>query len=188
LVTGNQNKAIEFEKLIDIKELRFDSRSFDLIEIQSMSLEEVGFQKTATALEFLKGATEFDAVLTDDTGLFCDGLNGLPGPFIKLFLDTIGTRGLVDMVSDKSLKSKAVCLLTLGIVKTGAIIQFKGEVSGRLVNERGDSGFGWDTIFLPDGYDTTYGEMSLEEKNRISHRTLASKKLRDWVLKDLIMY
>ena len=91
----------------------------------------------------------FDAIMTDDTALYCEGLNQLPGPFIKWFLDTVGAKGIFDLVKDKPKKTTACCLLTLGFPRSHEIMQFKGEVEGELVAERGQTGFGWDGIFLP---------------------------------------
>jgi len=180
LITGNKNKAFEFKEMLNIDELRFSSRELDLPEIQSMCLEEIGSYKTACALK--EKIENYDAVLTDDTALFCDALNGLPGPLIKWFLETLDVEGLYDLVKDKKSQCTANCILSIGRVKTGEIIQFEGVVNGTIVSPRGQNGFGWDKIFLPNGYDQTYGEMEPDEKNKISHRTLALKKVKDWII------
>ncbi len=184
LITGNPGKAEEFRALIDIDELTFFHQSLDIPEIQSMELEEIGYKKTQSAMKYQEKIAPYDAVLTDDTGIFCQGLNGLPGPFIKWFLDCLGASGFQDLLRDKQTETKAVCLLSLGLTASNRIIQFKGEVDGKLVPERGSFGFGWDGVFLPDGKEKTYGEMPLIEKNIISHRTLAVQKLRNWILEE----
>lgn len=185
LITGNAGKLKEFEKLIHIDQLNFSSQSLDLKEIQSFSIEEIGESKIRSALSSIGNDSEIDAVMTDDTGLFCDALNGLPGPFIKWFLERMGADGLFDLSQNRQAGAKAVCLLSVGLVKTGQVLHFKGEVEGRLVSPRGEGGFGWDKIFCPDGYTKTYGEMSQPEKNAISHRTLAVNRLREWLLEEL---
>jgi non-canonical purine NTP pyrophosphatase (RdgB/HAM1 family) len=60
---------------------------------------------------------------------------------------------------------------------------FEGKVKGTVVSPRGANGFGWDVIFVPEGYDKTFGEMSFEEKNRISHRRLVVDKLSAFLAK-----
>ncbi|MBU3915703.1 non-canonical purine NTP pyrophosphatase [bacterium] len=182
LITGNSGKAAEFKKLINIDELEISYKSLTLQELQSMRIEDIGEFKTRSAFACLKGIEKIDAVLTDDTGLFCNAMNGLPGPFIKWFMDCIGTAGLLDFVRNKNTTTQAVCLLSLGLMETKEIVQFKGVVDGRLVLAKGSNGFGWDSIFLPDGHKLTYGQMSIDEKNGMSHRTLAVRKLHDWIL------
>ena len=184
LITGNPGKAKEFKDLIKIDKLKFTHKSLDLQEIQSMNLEEIGEFKISSALQQLGSHLDVDAVMIDDTGLFCSGLNGLPGPFIKWFLDSIGAEGLFDLVGNNNAQTKAVCLLSLGLLKSGKIIHFMGETEGILVSPKGSGGFGWDKIFKPKGSKKTYGEMLPAEKNKISHRTLAVEKFRSWILGD----
>lgn len=182
LITGNPGKAEEFKSLIDLSDLRFEHKAFELPEIQSDDIEEIGKYKTEKALNEIQSLSGFDAVLTDDTGLYCEALNGLPGPFIKWFLTKLGASGIFNLTRDQKKETSAVCLLTLGIVKSGEILQFRGEVRGKLVNPKGTGGFGWDPIFLPEGETITYGEMTDDQKNQISHRTLAVQKLRNWLV------
>lgn len=182
LITGNPGKAEEFEYLINLDKLHFSHKKIDLPEIQSAEIEEIGRYKTEMALSHFSGVAPYDAVLTDDTGLYCKALNGLPGPFIKWFLDKLGAEGIYELVDGKVTDTRAVCLLTLGIIKTGEIVQFLGEVDGHLVSPRGGGGFGWDIAFLPNGHQKTYGEMTDHQKNQISHRTLAVQKMREWLL------
>lgn len=182
LITGNPGKAREFQELLHIESIDFSFRSLPLQEIQSMDIEAIGAFKTRQVLEFQEEIEGYDAVLTDDTGLSCKGLNGFPGPLIKWFLDALGAEGIYEQVRDKEKAVDATCLLTLAMVKTGEIKQFHGVVPGTLVPARGNDGFGWDPIFLPNGADLTYAETPLEEKNKISHRALAVRQLREWIL------
>ena len=182
LISGNSGKLNEFRSLLNIDTLEFENKSIEIPEIQSMHLEEIGEFKTNAALKLKHEIARFDAIMTDDTALWCDGLNGLPGPFIKWFLKQINVEGLYELLKARDLVSQAVCLLTVGLVKTGELIQFKGEVKGNIVAPRGTFGFGWDRIFQPQGQEITYGEMESDQKNLISHRALAVKKLRSWIL------
>lgn len=182
LITGNAGKLEEFKSLIGLEELHFGHQSLDLAEIQSLDIKEIGRFKTRMALENSHALEGYDAVLTDDTALYCDGLNGLPGPLIKWFLESLGKDGLVDLLRNKNSSGRVTCLLSLGLLKTGEILQFEGTVNGQFIQPRGQYGFGWDPVFMPDGHSITYGEMGPEIKNKISHRAVATNALREWLI------
>ncbi len=182
IVTGNSGKAEELKELLAVSSISIDYRDLSLLEMQSLNIKEIGRRKTASALRHREEIAGYDAVLTDDTGLMCRSLSGLPGPLIKWFLQTVGTEGLLDMLKGKDPSAVATCLLTLGMVEEGSIHQFEGNVPGRLVDAKGARGFGWDSIFLPDGCRTTYGEMDSKTKNETSHRAQAAAYLRKWLI------
>lgn len=186
LITGNQGKAREFQELLGLPELEFSHHKLELTEIQSANYQEIGLFKTRMALAQVKAKhlEEYDAVLTDDTGLSLDALNGLPGPLIKFFLESLSLTQIHDFARNGKDGAQAVCHLSLGMVKTGEILGFEGVCPGRIVSPRGEEGFGWDGLFLPEGHVKTYAQMSLEEKNQISHRALAVAKLRAWILEE----
>jgi len=118
----------------------------------------------------------------DDSGLEVDALNGEPGIYSARYAGTYndhdaninkvlnGLKGRIDR--------KARFRTVISLMWNGAEYFFEGVVEGNIRNERaGTSGFGYDPIFEPDGYDITFAEMSLDEKNRISHRGRAVEKL-----------
>ena len=180
LITGNQGKAQEFKELLELADLQFTHQKYDLAEIQSGDIEAIGRFKTELAFSLLQ-APYPDAILTDDTALCFDALNGLPGPFIKFFLDSLGTCGLEELTANKSRSAQAVCQLTLGLTKTKEIFSFQGVCPGKIIPASGEKGFGWDGIFQPLGEKYSFAEMSFSEKNKISHRKLAVDQLRDWI-------
>jgi inosine triphosphate pyrophosphatase len=182
LLTGNAGKADEFRDLLALEQLSIAYQPLEIDEIQSMDLALIGREKTRKALESISVVSIYEAVLTDDTALSCQALNGLPGPFIKWFLETIGAVGLYELIRHRNTRVTARCLLSLGMVETGEIHQFAGAVDGNLVDQRGDAGFGWDGIFQPLGSDRTYAEMSAAEKNGCSHRSIAISKLKHWLV------
>lgn len=182
LITGNEGKRKEFAALLGLNEHQFNAQSFDLPEIQSLDIREIGAFKTRMALRDRTAFDAFDAILTDDTAVYCDGLNGLPGPLIKWFLESLGREGLIELLRNRQTSGSVTCLLSLGIVDRAEIIQFEGTVKGQFVPPRGEHGFGWDPIFLPAGQKRTYGEMEADEKNTISHRAVALKQLRQWLI------
>ncbi len=122
----------------------------------------------------------------DDTGLEVDVLHGAPGVYsaryageqrkaednMKLLL-----KNLAGTQNRKAQFRTVITLMTAAFTK-----QFEGIVTGQIINEyRGSGGFGYDPIFLPDGFNKTLAEMSMEEKNAISHRTRAVNKLVDFL-------
>ena len=172
-ITGNENKLREAREILS--EEKIINENIDLPELQEEPIKIVE-EKTKLAVKMLK-----KPVIVDDTNLRFNALNGLPGPYIKDFLHGLGREGLYKLLTgfeDKS--AEAVALIGYGELGTEVKV-FEGKVSGTIVNPRGESNFGWDSIFLPDGHDKTYAEMNAEEKNKISHRRKALLKLRKYL-------
>ncbi|XP_074592973.1 inosine triphosphate pyrophosphatase isoform X2 [Brevipalpus obovatus] len=120
-------------------------------------------------------------VIVEDTSLSFTAFKGLPGPYIKYFLDNLGPQGLYRMLKDWNDKSAiASCRIAFCPALDSEPSVFIGEISGHIVPARGDSGFGFDHCFQPLGYEKTLSEMGQEEKNSISHRFLAAKAMRDY--------
>ena len=117
----------------------------------------------------------------DDSGLEIDALNGEPGVYSARYSGSRDMEKNIDLVLEKlqgeenrSARFKTVISLFLD----GEQHFFEGTVEGRIIASRtGTEGFGYDPIFIPEGYDQTFAEMSLEEKNKISHRSQAVAKL-----------
>ena len=110
---------------------------------------------------------------TEDTCLSFSALNGMPGPYIKWFLEKCGHDGLNSMLDgfeDKSATASTLIGFTAG-GKDDEIMVFEGNTKGKIVPPRGSLDFGWDPVFEPDeGNGKTYAEMSKSAKNEISHR------------------
>jgi len=174
-ITGNENKLREAQQILGIEIV---SKNLEIKEIQDVDLEEVVKNKLRSAYKLTK-----NPVMVEDTGLFINALNGFPGALIKHLLGRVGREGIVKVLEgfdDKSVVAKCA----VGFTKDGKDLKvFVGESEGLIVSPRGESGFGWDPIFQPEGYDKTFAEMSNEEKNSISHRFKALKKFKDY-LKD----
>ncbi len=117
----------------------------------------------------------------DDTGLFIEALNGEPGVYSARWhekddrFETNIEKALFKL-KDKGNRSAYFKTVVAYIDNKGEIL-FEGRVDGKIISSlRGDSGFGYDPIFIPDGYDQTFAEMPSELKNKISHRGRAMKK------------
>ena len=173
-ITGNLNKLEEARKILP--EFNILQEDTDLPEVQELNAEVIIREKIRTALKL------FDKpVFVEDTSLYLDELNGLPGPLIKWFIKSIHCRGIVDMLSAfKNKSAKAACLIGYG-EPPNKILVFKGEIKGEIVEPRGETKFGWDPIFQPIDSEDTFAEMSKVEKNKISHRAKAFQAFKEYL-------
>lgn len=168
-ITGNQGKLTELQAIIpDVTGL-----DVDLPEIQEIDAHKIIAAKLEEARKHHDGA-----LIAEDTSLYLNAMNGLPGPLIKWFLKTIGLDGLYRL-SQSFGDTSAYAQTIIGFIdESGKVSFFDGRIDGMIVAPRGGSGFGWDTIFQPAGHTKTFGEMTSEEKNELSMRRLAAEKLK----------
>ena len=172
IITGNKNKVREITQMIsDIKQL-----DIDLPEIQETDAKKV---ITAKLLEAQKHYDEEFKI--EDTSLHIHALNGLPGPLIKWFLDSIGTQGIYKILSAYEDKS-ATATTYIGYSDSKGNLQFfSGKLEGKIVSPRGENGFGWDAIFQPSKAEKTFAEMTDTEKSKYNMRTIAIEKLKEYI-------
>nr|XP_011457787.1 PREDICTED: inosine triphosphate pyrophosphatase isoform X1 [Fragaria vesca subsp. vesca] len=166
-VTGNAKKLEEVRAILG-NSIPFNSLKLDFLAVPELQGEPEDISKEKARLAALQVN---GPVLVEDTCLCFNALKGLPGPYIKWFLQKIGHEGLNNMLmayEDKS--AYALCAFSFAIGPDAEPIAFLGKTPGKIVPARGPNDFGWDPIFQPDGYEQTYAEMSKEEKNKISHR------------------
>lgn len=172
-VTGNAKK-LEEVKMILGQSVPFQSMKLDLPELQGEP-EDISKEKARIAAREIGGP-----VLVEDTCLCFNALKGLPGPYVKWFLQKTGHEGLNNLLAAYEDKTAyALCIFSLALGPDCEPISFAGKTEGAIVAARGPNDFGWDPIFQPHGYDLTYAEMPKEEKNNISHRRRALDKLRE---------
>jgi non-canonical purine NTP pyrophosphatase (RdgB/HAM1 family) len=171
-ITGNKKKFEEVKAIIpDMEQL-----DIDLPEIQEIDAHEIIKAKLHEAFNHKLG--EF---IVEDTSLYLECLNGLPGPLIKWFLKTVGNDGLAAL-AEKLENKKAVAKTIIGYAKSRDEIHFfEGVLNGSVVKSESESQFGWDPIFLPEGSEKVFGDMSQEEKNQISMRAIATNKLKEFL-------
>lgn len=118
-------------------------------------------------------------VIVEDTSLGFEAFGGLPGPYIKYFLDAIGPEGLFRMLNTwKNKNALATCRIGFCESSNSEPIIFKGIVKGTIVEPRGSSGFGFDYCFQPEGLSETFAEMNKETKNKLSHRYAAVEAMK----------
>ncbi|KAL4512450.1 hypothetical protein ABPG72_005452 [Tetrahymena utriculariae] len=172
LITGNKNKLLEFQQILANTHLELSSANVDLPELQG-NPEEIAKEKAMIAFKEAK-----KPVIVEDTSLCFNAFNGLPGPYIKWFLQELKPAGLHKILAGFEDKTGyAQCIITYMSEELKEPVCFVGRTPGTIVEPRGPQNFGWDPIFQPDGYDQTYAELPKEEKNKISHRFRAIDKM-----------
>ena len=194
--TNNKHKLEEIRNIIG-----------DTIEV--MSLKDIGcnvdIPETGTTLEenaLQKAQYVYDHYhidcFADDTGLEVDALNGAPGVYSARYagdghdseanmskllceLEAVDNRKAHFRTVIALIQKRNVC--PCGCTTVDVINRFEGIVEGEIIRERkGTTGFGYDPIFQPEGYNETFAELGSDIKNKISHRARATKKLADYLL------
>lgn len=169
--TTNENKLREAREILGYP---IEQIAIELDEPQDLNVVMVVNAKAIDA--FRKTGKP---VLVEDTALEFAAWRGLPGPLIKWFLASVGNAGLLKML-DGFDDRRAYARTVVAFFDGKGVHIFEGVVSGMVPTTiRGVSGFGWDPIFIPDGHDTSFAEMSAAEKNAISMRRAAFIKMRD---------
>jgi inosine triphosphate pyrophosphatase len=165
-ITGNIGKLEEAKKILEGVEVV--NKNIDLPEIQETNAQKVIEAKLLEAFRHHRGE-----YIIEDTSLYFDALNGLPGPLIKWFLEKLGDKKLFELAK-KLGNDRAEARAIIGYIDANRSIRyFEGRLKGRIVAPTGKNGFGWDRIFMPDGHNKTFAQMNAEEKNKISMRKKA---------------
>jgi len=176
-VTNNIHKFNEARRVLSQYKIAVAMLRVKPPEIQDDDLEDIA---RASALE-ASNRTHLP-VIVEDAGLFIDALKGFPGPYSSYVYRTIGKEGILKLLEDcdnRKARFKAVVVFCSPDLEMKC---FRGAVEGKISRTiRGESGFGFDPIFEPDelpGF--TFGELSVEEKNKISHRSRALRCFAEW--------
>ena len=157
LITGNSKKAEYFSKHL---EMDIDHIDVDLDEIQSLDLNRIVEHKVKQAYKITKRP-----VLVEDVSLEFKALGQLPGPFIKFFMQSLSLQEICDLLKDKSKQAAACCVI--GYYDGNELKLFEGKLLGNIaVTPTGENGFGWDKIFIPEGYDITRAQMNEEDDSK----------------------
>ena len=173
-VTVNSNKYREFKQMTAGK-LEVCQLDIDLPELQGDPIE-VSIQKVKTAFK----KSQIPTVI-EDTSLCMEAYGGLPGPYIKWFLNNLKPKGLhkmLDGFEDKS--AYAMTVYAYMENEDSEVKTFVGKTYGKVIQPRGIPKFGWDANFLEGTSGKTYAEMTPEEKNGVSQRGKAIKVLLDY--------
>ena len=182
--TNNLNKLKEVTNLIknQIKVINLNDINCDEDILET---ENTISGNAILKANYIKANYGFDC-FADDTGLEVDFLNGKPGVFSKRFAgenstDELNmTKLLNDMKEANNRNARFKTVIALNI--DNKVATFTGICEGEILSKkRGSNGFGYDPVFLPKGYNKSFGEMNLTEKNKIGHRSKAVKKLIDYL-------
>ena len=185
--TNNRHKIEEVRAILHDK---FNIRSlaeigcFDEIPETSPTIEGNALQKAQYVSDHFN-----TACFADDTGLEVEALDGGPGVYSARYAGENATYDdnvdkLLEELKDKS-NRKARFKSVVALVDGDGELLFEGIINGTIIKERrGTSGFGYDPVFVPEGYDQTFAEMPPALKNSISHRALAVEKLVNYLIKD----
>ncbi|MBU1205296.1 MAG: non-canonical purine NTP pyrophosphatase [Nanoarchaeota archaeon] len=173
LITGNKNKLRESEQILKIKLKNVD---LDLDEIQELDSDKIAEHKVKQAWGLIK-----KPLFVWDQSLYIHCLNDFPGPLIKWFWTKV-TLEKICQIANFFDDHKVYTKTTLTYYDGKNMRHFYGVVHGTIPTQpRGTNGFAWDLIFIPEGYDKTFAEMTAEEKNAISMHKIALEKLRDYL-------
>ncbi|GAM20132.1 hypothetical protein SAMD00019534_033070, partial [Acytostelium subglobosum LB1] len=171
-ITGNAKKLEEVIQILG-NSLPITSMRLDLPELQGEPYD-ISVEKCRLAAKQVNGP-----VLVEDTCLCFNALKGLPGPYIKWFLEKLAPEGLYEMLSAYNDKTGyAICNFAYSEGPDCEPIVFEGRTNGTIVPPRGPRNFGWDPVFQPETFEQTYAEMDSALKNTISHRHRSLEKLK----------
>ncbi len=189
IASGNAGKVKEISALLSPLGIKpIPASQFNLVEP-----EELGSTFAENSLIKAKyyGLKSKIVALADDSGLCVDAMNGQPGIHSARF--ALNKKGEKDfnsafekisqkVLAEKNSRAHFICNLTIFDPEKNFSVSFEGKVEGRLVfPPRGDKGFGYDPIFIKNGMKKTFGEIDPEEKDELSHRGEAFKKLVSWL-------
>ena len=168
-ITGNSDKAKQLGKYLGITVLH---EKMDLTEIQSLDLDDIIRHKVIEAYQHAQ-----KPVLVDDTSLTIHAWGRLPGPFIKYFVHEMGNETICKILRPFADMS-ATAEVAIGLYDGKKIEIFSGEIKGRISEEPGGhGGFGWDAIFIPEGFEIPRAAMEEKDYDDTSPRKRALQKL-----------
>lgn len=193
LSTGNLNKVDEIKNIL--KELPIEVISKNEINLKDLKIIEDGRTLEENSIKKAKALSDkIDyMVMADDSGLFVDVLDGEPGVYSSRYggeegNDNKNNEKLLKELKNTSLGNRTGSFRTvITLIKEDKeVITVEGECKGHIAFEKkGKGGFGYDPLFMPEGYDKSFAELGEEEKNKISHRAKALEKFKK-ILVELI--
>ncbi len=175
LITGNTGKMKEISTRLSEYDIELTMEEAPFIEVQADTLEDV----VITGMDLL-GIDEQEKrfLMKDDSGLFIDSLGAFPGVYSSYVHKTVGNRGILKLMSGEAERGATFKTVAGLLIPGEGLSLFRGECRGTIaLEESGRQGFGYDPIFIPRGYDSTFAEMGLDEKNEISHRNMAVNRM-----------
>jgi len=174
-ITGNQHKVKEAKGIFDNFGIELEHADLGYPEIQGDLVDVARYGAKHVAKRLGK------PVIVEDAGIFIKALKWFPGTYSSYIQDTLGNQSILKLMSDyKDRYAEFRSAVGFCTPKTEPEI-FLGTVSGCIgYLEKGNNGFAYDPLFTPEGYDKTFGELSINEKNEFSHRRRSLEKFATW--------
>lgn len=173
-ITKNKHKFQEAKLIAESYGIKLVQSQVEKIEIQSDNLEEIVLYASRNLPQEVRNRI----YILEDAGLFIETLNGFPGPYSSYVFKTLGCRGIITLLKNhkKPWRAYFKSVVLLHLPDKGDLT-FVGITKGIISDKiRGSKGFGFDPIFIPNEIgDKTYAELSIIEKNKVSHRGKAMR-------------
>ena len=182
----NHKKILEVESIFNRKDVKIQNlKSFE--KIKEPNENGLSFAENAKIKSSFGLKTFHIPCFADDSGICVEAIKNKPGIKSKRFLDKFTTNknafdhiisNVIKAKNDKAFFKTAICLS----IKNNYHIVFEGKINGRIsLKPKGSNGFGYDPIFIPKGYEKTFAEMNIKQKNTISHRMIALMKMESFL-------
>ncbi len=175
--TSNSGKVADAQAILGDTGVTVKQLDVAMVEPCLNDIEPIAIAKVEQAVENSQLLGSY--VIADDSGLFVDELNGFPGANTAFFDRKVGKEKLLNLV-EPGATAAFQAAMALYDPNTGDITTFTGRVDGKLAEPRGNDGFGYDPMFVPDGHDKTFAE-DTDYKHTVSHRNEALQQLKDWL-------
>jgi non-canonical purine NTP pyrophosphatase (RdgB/HAM1 family) len=171
-ITGNQHKADRLARYLGHP---VEHAKIDLDEIQSLNLREVIEHKAKQAHGRL-----MRPILVDDIALEFHAIGNLPGPFVKWFIEGMGLETMCRLLDGKDRTATGRC--TMAYYDGANLSIFEGSIRGTIAAEpSGDGGYGWDSIFIPDGYEETRAQLTEKDYEKVYRQIRPYDKLKEFL-------
>ena len=174
-VSSNTHKFEEAQRILSNVGVDISLFKTTLEEIQSDSLSKIAERKAIDAYTKVQ-----KPVIIEDDGLFIDSLGGFPGPYSSYAYDTIGNKGIIQLLQNSEHRDAKFVAIIAYYNGINEVKLFESSIPGKISKEIEKGGWGYDPIFIPDGESKTYANVS--DKDKFSHRAAALTKFSNWFL------
>jgi len=173
--SSNEHKFQEAERILANLGMQINLFKTTLEEIQSNNLNDIAEKKAINAYDLIQ-----KPVIIEDDGLFINSLNGFPGPYSSYVYDTIGNKGIMNLLENSEVRDAKFVSIIAYCDNDCDVKLFESSIPGKISSIIEKGGWGYDPIFIPDGESKTYANVS--DKDKFSHRSAALTKFSNWFL------
>ncbi|MBN2067584.1 MAG: RdgB/HAM1 family non-canonical purine NTP pyrophosphatase [Candidatus Diapherotrites archaeon] len=176
--TGNSHKFQEIKAICQEYGIELRQEKLELEEISSLDAKKIALHKARQAFEILK-----QPLIAEDTGFYFKAFKGFPGTMPKRVYESIGYAGILKLLKGENREAYSQC--TICLMESPENYKFfegrlEGSITEKVVKPKADV-MPYERIFTPQGYKKAMGELSRKEKNEISHRAIAARKMAEWL-------